>query len=215
MDTKTRILQAAVDLFELHGVRGASIRDICSKADANIAAVNYYFGGKDALYAEVIRSVFSQTFDLDPMPDSSLPSDGGDAQHLCNWIDWYIRRQHDERTAKFMNFVRLEIADPTSMLQEILDTVITPIFVELQKLISAILPQGSSQELIDFHCDQVNGPILKRMLLEPMNNLVSPETKSTIDLDQTIEWTQRTVIASLKASGAEVSDEWQCNLLNR
>ena len=56
-----------------------------------------------------------------------------------------------------------------------------------------------------------NHPILKRMLLEPMNNLIPSEARSTIDLDRTIEWTQRTVIASLKASGAEVSDEWQCN----
>jgi AcrR family transcriptional regulator len=210
MDTKTRILQAAIELFELHGVRGASIRDICSKADANIAAVNYYFGGKDALYTEVIRSVFTQTFDLEPMPDGTVACEGGKEEQLCNWIDWYIRRQFDERTAKFMNFVRLEIADPTPMLKEITDMVISPIFDELQRLIAGIMPEGSSQNLIDFHCDQVNGPILKRMLLEPMNNLM-PSSRSDFDINETVEWTQRSVMAALKASGAQISPQYQCN----
>ncbi len=210
METKTRILQAAIELFELHGVRGASIRDICSKAEANIAAVNYYFGGKDALYAEVIRSVFAQTFELEPMPESSQSPETSKEQHLCNWIDWYIRRQCDARTKKFMNFVRLEIADPTPMLQEIIDTVINPIFNELQKIVSNILPEGSSDSLIDFHCNQVNGPILKRMLLEPMNSRMSTSS-SDIDINATIELTQRTAMAGLKASGANVDDQWECN----
>lgn len=210
METKTRILQAAVELFELHGVRGASIRDICSKAEANIAAVNYYFGGKDALYAEVIRSVFAQTFELEPMPDSSQTPETSKEQHLCNWIDWYIRRQFNARTMKFMNFVRLEIADPTAMLQEIIDTVINPIFTELRTLVINILPEGSPESLIDFHCDQVNGPILKRMLLEPMNSRM-PSSSSEIDINATIELTQRSAMAALKASGAIINDQWQCN----
>lgn len=52
---KDRLLDAAEELFCEHGFEGTSIRDIAAYADCNIAAVNYYFGGKDNLYMDVWR----------------------------------------------------------------------------------------------------------------------------------------------------------------
>lgn len=57
-DTRERLLEAASDLFAMNGYAGTSIRDIASKADVNVAAVNYYFQGKENLYHEVLRHVF-------------------------------------------------------------------------------------------------------------------------------------------------------------
>jgi AcrR family transcriptional regulator len=48
-DTKTRLLDAAESLFIDAGYEGMSMRLIAARADANLAAVNYHFGGKDAL----------------------------------------------------------------------------------------------------------------------------------------------------------------------
>jgi len=48
-DTKTRLLDAAEALFIDAGYEGMSMRLITARADANLAAVNYHFGGKDAL----------------------------------------------------------------------------------------------------------------------------------------------------------------------
>ncbi len=53
--TKDRILTAAEELFALHGFAGTSLRQVTSKADVNIAAVNYHFGSKDNLVNEVFR----------------------------------------------------------------------------------------------------------------------------------------------------------------
>ena len=47
--TKTRILNAAEELFALSGFDGTSIRAICSTANANVAAVHYHFKGKEGL----------------------------------------------------------------------------------------------------------------------------------------------------------------------
>jgi len=52
---KDRLLDAAEVLFCEHGFEGTSIRDIAASADCNIAAVNYYFGGKNNLYMDVWR----------------------------------------------------------------------------------------------------------------------------------------------------------------
>src|SRR5512145_2409687 len=54
-ETRTRILDAAEELFMLHGFEGTSMRQLTSKAGVNLAAVNYHFGSKDALIEAVFR----------------------------------------------------------------------------------------------------------------------------------------------------------------
>ena len=50
-----RILDAAEILFAQKGFVGVTVREITSAARVNVAAVNYHFGGKKALYLEVFR----------------------------------------------------------------------------------------------------------------------------------------------------------------
>jgi AcrR family transcriptional regulator len=52
-DTRARILQAAEALFAEHGFDAVSMRDLTAAAGVNLAAVNYHFGSKQALLAEV------------------------------------------------------------------------------------------------------------------------------------------------------------------
>ena len=60
-ETRTRILDAAEELFMQHGFEGTSMRLLTAKAGVNLAAVNYHFGSKDAL----IEALFRRR--LDPM----------------------------------------------------------------------------------------------------------------------------------------------------
>ena len=53
--TKDRILGAAEELFAQYGFSGTSLRQVTSRADVNIAAVNYHFGSKENLVNEVFR----------------------------------------------------------------------------------------------------------------------------------------------------------------
>jgi AcrR family transcriptional regulator len=53
--TKQRILGAAEELFARHGFAGASLRQVTSAAQVNLAAVNYHFGSKENLINEVFR----------------------------------------------------------------------------------------------------------------------------------------------------------------
>ena len=54
--TRDRLLDAAERLFAARGFEAASLRDVTSQAKANVAAVNYHFGSKDAL----VRAVFER-----------------------------------------------------------------------------------------------------------------------------------------------------------
>jgi AcrR family transcriptional regulator len=55
-DTRARLIQAAGEAFAEKGYEAASVREICKLADANLAAINYHFGDKERLYAEVVRT---------------------------------------------------------------------------------------------------------------------------------------------------------------
>ncbi|WP_199539899.1 TetR/AcrR family transcriptional regulator [Paraburkholderia kururiensis] len=58
-DTKTRILDAAETLFVEFGYEAMSLRQITSRAEVNLAAVNYHFGSKEAL----IHAMLSRRLD--------------------------------------------------------------------------------------------------------------------------------------------------------
>lgn len=52
-DTTSRILDVAERLFVEHGFEGTSLRLITQQAGVNLAAVNYHFGSKNALFEAV------------------------------------------------------------------------------------------------------------------------------------------------------------------
>jgi AcrR family transcriptional regulator len=69
MSTKNKILDAAENLFAIQGFNGTSLREITSRAEVNLAAVNYHFVSKK----ELIKSVMSRYMnELSPRLELSL-----------------------------------------------------------------------------------------------------------------------------------------------
>jgi AcrR family transcriptional regulator len=56
-DTRERILDAAERRFANHGFEATSLRAVLADANANLAAVHYYFGSKEELLRAVITRV--------------------------------------------------------------------------------------------------------------------------------------------------------------
>src|SRR5215469_18909334 len=55
LDTRAELLEAAGHVFAEKGFDRATGKEICERARANTAAINYYFGGMDGLYAAVLE----------------------------------------------------------------------------------------------------------------------------------------------------------------
>lgn len=56
---KERIIEASGPIFAQKGFSATTVREICSEAKVNQAAINYYFGSKENLYKEVFTSTYS------------------------------------------------------------------------------------------------------------------------------------------------------------
>lgn len=64
--TRERLLLKAAELFAQRGFESVSMRDLTQAAEVNLAAVNYHFGSKEALIAEVVIRT------MQPMNDERL-----------------------------------------------------------------------------------------------------------------------------------------------
>jgi AcrR family transcriptional regulator len=59
-DVQNRLLDAAEKLFCEKGFERTSVRELTAEAGCNLAAINYYFGGKEKLYTEMFRRQFEK-----------------------------------------------------------------------------------------------------------------------------------------------------------
>lgn len=77
--TREALVLAATDLFAEHGFDGVSVDQIAAGSGVNKALINYHFGGKAGLYAEILHIVFGSMSDglraireSDALPDERL-----------------------------------------------------------------------------------------------------------------------------------------------
>ena len=57
VNTREKIIKAAIHEFAIKGYEQATTRDILLQAGANVAAINYYFKGKKGLYVEILLHI--------------------------------------------------------------------------------------------------------------------------------------------------------------
>src|ERR1044072_8151716 len=88
--TRERIAEAAGEIFAERGFDGTTIRDICQRAGANVAAVNYYFGDKQRLYVESVSQAHRWGMEQFPLPPWS--GDTSPEAKLGDFIATFVRR---------------------------------------------------------------------------------------------------------------------------
>ena len=114
--TEARLLEAAGEIFAEFGYRTATVRQICEKAGANVAAVNYHFGDKEGLYLAVLRSVPDAHAEKYP-PQSGLNETPTAEQQLRAYIESLLHRVFDTgRPGWHTKFIAREMAEPTRAL---------------------------------------------------------------------------------------------------
>src|SRR5262245_49466633 len=88
--TRERIVEAAGEIFAEKGFDATTVRDICQRAEANIAAVNYYFGDKQRLYVEAVMRAHRWRMERARLPEWT--PDTTPQKKLCDFVVTFIRR---------------------------------------------------------------------------------------------------------------------------
>lgn len=85
-ETRRRLIETAIDVFGTLGYEGATTRMLADRADANLPAIQYYFGSKEGLYRASIDHIV-EWIDVHLAPasealDSALEAPGMPASAL-------------------------------------------------------------------------------------------------------------------------------------
>ena len=138
-DTRARIFEVARDLFTDLGFDNVTVRDICKRAEANLAAVNYHFGDKLALYLEIVRSAVGlmKAANEEMMAGQGLPAD----ERLRLYLRGYVPKLMliDERHAWIQKLMRNEMSEPTPGAQLIVEEILRPRVAYLTRIVAELL----------------------------------------------------------------------------
>ena len=139
--TRSRLLNAAREAFSQQGFQGATVREICRRAETNVAAVNYHFGSKDGLLAEALN--FAQ---LKALQIANVKADECPEARLRLFIRDFMRMLLDETTPSSQcRMMARELADPTPALDKIVREAIAPLHEFLGKLLREITGHHTSE----------------------------------------------------------------------
>ena len=138
-ETHRQLLEAAGAVFAEAGFRNATVREICHRAGANIAAVNYHFGDKETLYTEVLRYAHGRALEKYPL----LPDIGPDAppeKKLRAFIHSFLQRIFDKGpTAWQGKLMSREMIEPTAALDSLVQERLRPMAEQLRAIVAEIL----------------------------------------------------------------------------
>ncbi len=154
---RNRILDAAGGVFAECGYRNATVRRICEQAGVNIAAVNYYFGGKEKLYFEVLR--YWHEFAIRKYPPLLDLSEGATPEEqLRAFICSLLFRMLDKgKPAWFGKLMAREMAHPTKAFDQMVREVMRPLNKLLASIVQKIIRTPVSEEGITFCCTSIIG----------------------------------------------------------
>jgi AcrR family transcriptional regulator len=113
------LIQAAGEVFAEKGFRAAQVRDICRRARANVAAVNYHFRNKAGLYEAVLRHAHRSATEKYPLAAALSPQADPTAR-LGTLIEAFLRRLLEGGWPSWHGKLMMqEFADPTPALGRI------------------------------------------------------------------------------------------------
>ena len=139
-ETRQRLLDAAARLFAERGFNHVTVRDICTEAGANVAAVNYYFRDKWGLYKEVLQSIIAyskRTSELAHDAAAGMPPE----ERLRHYIRVFLRRNlgGEGKESCHGKLVGREITDPSPGLDLFVEEAIRPNSARVVALVSELM----------------------------------------------------------------------------
>ena len=144
LETEQRLLEAAGQVFAERGFAAATVREICERAEANIAAINYHFGDKLGLYQAVFRHA-SACGETQP---ELAELEGTPVARLQAWTVSFLRGLIAKDRAGWPGrLMTRELADPSPILVEYIEGGARPRYALLLEILAAARPQLGSETL--------------------------------------------------------------------
>jgi AcrR family transcriptional regulator len=196
--TQQRLLDAAEQVFAEKGFKAASIREICKRAEANVAAVNYYFGDKERLYIEAVKYAHRCCTQGMPFPEWQPGTPA--VEKLRDFIHVMVTRMMQPVSVESTQLMMRELAQPTAACVEVVREYIQPIASILIGILTELLPSSTERQRALVAFSIVGQPLFYRHHRAVASLLVGEEEFAQYDVDLV---THHICTFTLKALGLE------------
>ena len=206
--TRRQLIEAASEVFAEAGFRSATVREICRRAGTNVAAVNYHFGDKERLYAEVFRDCFH--FALEKYPaDFGLPPKATTEQRLHAFVRSFLLRilstGPEGRHGKLM---AREMIEPTGALDKLIHEHIRPMSGILMSIVGELLGPGADGQIVHLCGMSVVSQVLFYHHCRPVVSRLFPETRfDPAQIERLADHITRFSLAGIKQTAKEIKSQ--------
>lgn len=170
-EPREQLLNAAGEIFAERGFAGTTIRDICGRAGANVAAVNYYFRDKHGLYIEAVKRAHCSPVLL----DFNALTTASTAQKLHLFVTGMLTHLLDDsRPSWHARLMMRELAEPTEACTALVESYIRPQALELEKILRGVVPAQTRAEFYMFGFSIVSQCLFYRVQRPIAELLVGP-----------------------------------------
>lgn len=140
--TSERLLQAGLEEFAAKGFDGATVRDICHRAQANLNSINYHFGDKWGLYIAVLELCKDR---VGPPAIPNVPVNEKAEKQLHTFIHSMVNviliKRHQFGDPLVMQIMIREMQQPTGGMKDGIKMFMIPIWNLLNTILTKMLPE--------------------------------------------------------------------------
>jgi len=204
LDTRQRLLEVAGAVFAEHGYRGATVRDICQRANANVAAIHYHFGDKDGLYRAVLHSAFEAAEERHPLT-GTVAIGASPEDELHAFVLAFLRRLYGGGVPAWLTkILSREMFEPTGALEHLVQRVHRPTFEHLRAIVGRLGGPGLSDEDA-LRCTQsvIAQCVFYKHAQAVLKAMGQPEPAGPAEIEQLAAQITRFSSAGIRGSGRE------------
>lgn len=203
--TQEKLLLAAGEVFAERGYKDATVREICDRAEANVAAVSYHFGDKAGLYAAVLEYAYKLASQRTPV-EAFFAKARTREERLTALVEMMFTRIIDPGRPSWHGVLMArEMVEPTPALDRVVAQAIAPMWERVREIVREFLGARATEEDIDMAGNSLIGQILHYKHARPVITRI--QSRSVYSNEQIDAWARHVAaftIAGLKATRAAI-----------
>jgi AcrR family transcriptional regulator len=158
--TRAELLEAAGHVFAEKGFDRATGKEICERARANTAAINYYFGGMDGLYAAVLEEANRRLVPLERVTAAVAKKTSARAK-LQVIIELVVEKLLGPISSSWVfGIFSREMIVPTPMIEHLFETQVLPKIRIARSIVAELMGLPEDHPAVTRGCINVMAPMV-------------------------------------------------------
>jgi AcrR family transcriptional regulator len=138
-----RLIEAASEMFARHGYAGTRLREIVRTADVDLSAVNFFFGGKEGLYAATLKELAQAQPANSALPGAAAVTTDQAEDALYRQVLAILKRFVQGESSTLGRILAHESMNPTEYFDQLITDIVRPELERLGAIVKRLAGTGA------------------------------------------------------------------------